>query len=193
MAGELPPFTAAGEFTPTATVHDSRGRSVTVRAEPVTVWDYHRPTLSGISVLRCLADGTVDSGGAYLKVRAVGKCASVGGRNSVSVTVSVRPVGGTWGSPVSLQSGEAKVLAADANAVYEARFTATDALGSETAVSSLSGTAAVAFHLRDGGLGAAFGKRAADDGFHCAWDAWFDGALSAASLQLGGKSLLDLT
>ncbi len=199
MAGELPPFTAAGTFTPTATVRDSRGRTATASAAAVTVWDYHRPTLSAISVLRCLADGTADSGGDCLKVRAVAKCAAVDGRNSVALTVSIRPVGEAWGNPVTLNSGQARILTASSDAVYEARFSATDALGSETSVTTLSGTAAVAFHLREGGMGAAFGKRADADGFHCAWDAAFDGEVTVAGqvradgLQVGGRSLLDLT
>lgn len=199
VSGVLPPFTAAGTFTPTAVVRDSRGRTAEGQADPVTVWDYHRPTLSGLSVLRCLSDGTADSGGGYLKVRATAKCAAVDGRNSVSLTVRIRPVGGTWGSAVTLIGGEARVLTASADAVYEAQFTAADTLGSETVLTALSGTAAVAFQLRDGGMGAAFGKRAESDGLHCAWDACFDGDLTAAgkvtaaSLQVGGRSLLDLT
>ena len=199
LSGELPPFTAAGTFTPVARLGDSRGRSAELRGDGLTVWDYYRPTLSGISVLRCTQSGSADSGGAYLKVRAVAKCAAVDGRNSVTLQVRIRPVGGTWGSYVTLSSGTAKVLAASASAVYEAQFTATDTLGSTNSVTALSGTAAVAFHLREGGDGAAFGKRAPSGGFHCAWDARFDGGLSAAgkvsaqSLQVGGKSLLDLT
>ena len=199
MAGELPPFTAAGTFTPTATVKDSRGRTASATAAAVTVWDYHRPTLAGIRVLRCFADGTVDSGGDCLKVCADGRCAPVDGRNSVSLTVAIRPAGGTWGAPVALERGVEKILDADAETVYEAWFTAADALGSTTTVTNLSGTAAVAFHLREGGLGAAFGKRAEADGLHCAWDAAFDGDLTAAgtvtagALQVGGRSLLDLT
>ena len=199
VSGTLPPFTAAGTFTPTAVVRDSRGRTAEGRADAVTVWDYHRPTLSGISVLRCLSDGTADSGGGYLKVRAVAKCAAVDGRNTVALTVRIRPADGTWGSPVTLTSGVATVLTASADAVYEAQFTATDTLGSETSVTALSGKMAVAFQLRDGGMGAAFGKRAESEGFHCAWDAHFDGdvtaagKVTAASLQVGGRSLLDLT
>lgn len=199
LQGELPPFTAPGEFQPVAHISDRRGRSAEVRGAEITVWDYYRPTLSGISVLRCSQNGNANSGGAYLKVRAVAKCAAVDGRNSVTLRVRIRPVGGTWGSFVTLTSGTAKILAASATAVYEAEFTAADALGSTNSVTALSGTAAVAFHLREGGDGAAFGKRAPSEGLHCAWDAHFDGAVTASgkvtagSLQVGGKSLLDLT
>ena len=199
MAGELPPFTAAGTFLPTAAVYDSRGRSGAAEGAGITVWDYHSPVLSGIRVLRCFEGGTVDSSGDHIKVCADGKCAPVDGRNQLSLTVSLRPAGGTWGAPVALERGVEKILPADADAVYEARFTAADTLGSTATVTALSGTAAVAFHLREGGLGAAFGKRAEADGLHCAWDAAFDGHLTAAgtvtagALQVGGRSLLDLT
>lgn len=197
-AGTTPPLTAAGTLTPRAHIRDSRGRSITVESEAVTVWDYHRPTLGALQVLRCQEDGTVSAEGAYLKVSAAADCAAVGGRNRVTLSVCIRPVGGAWGAAVTLQSGVAHVLQADAAAVYEARFTAEDTLGSTAEVTALSGTAAVAFHLREGGAGAAFGKRAEADGFRCAWDAAFDGdvsvggTLAAASLTVAGKPLLDL-
>lgn len=198
LSGQTPPLSAAGQFAPTARVTDSRGRSVTVEAEPITVWDYHPPKLSGISVMRCDSEGTADSGGDYLKVRASAACSAVDGRNGLSLTVRIRPVGGAWGSAVTLESGVFTILPADSAAVYEAEFSAVDTLGSIKTVTAVSGTAAVAFHLREGGQGAAFGKRAESDGFHCAWDAHFDGQMdvagqvSAGTLKVGGKSLLDL-
>lgn len=197
--GELPPFTAAGTFTPTARVTDSRGRSAEGRSDAVTVWEYFPPTLSGVSVLRCTASGTADSSGRYLKVRAVARCAAVDGRNSVTLSVRLRPVGNSWGSPIILTTGEEMVLPIAGDGVWEAQFTAVDTVGNAATCTAISGTAAVAFHLRDGGGGAAFGKRAEADGFHCGWDAHFDGQVTAAgkvtaaSLQVGGKSLLDLT
>ena len=192
FTGQTPPLSAAGQFTPTARVTDSRGRAVTVSTDPITVWDYHPPKLSAISVLRCDEEGTADSGGDYLKVRASAACADVDGRNSVSLTVRIRPVEGAWSSAIPLDSGAAKILPADSGAVYEAEFSAVDTLGSTKTVTAMSGTAAVAFHLREGGQGAAFGKRADSDGFHCAWDADFAGEVQVGALKVGGKSLLDL-
>lgn len=198
FTGQTPPLSAAGQFIPTARVTDSRGRSVTVEAAPITVWDYHPPKLSGISVMRCDESGAADSGGDHLKVRASAACSAVDGRNGLSLTVRIRPVGGAWGDPVTLESGVFTVLPADSAAVYEAEFSAVDTLGSVKTVTAMSGTAAVAFHLREGGQGAAFGKRADRDGLHCAWDAHFDGQVdvagevSAGTLKVGGKSLLDL-
>lgn len=198
FSGSTPPLSAAGKFTPTARVTDSRGRSTTMEGMDITVWDYHPPKLSGISVMRCQSDGTVDSNGAYLKVRASAACAAVDGRNGVSLTVRIRPVGGTWGNPVTLESGVFTILPADSGLVYEAEFSAVDTLGTVKTVTAMSGTAAVAFHLREGGQGAAFGKRADSDGLHCAWDADFDGKVkvtgevSAGTLKVGGKKLLDL-
>ena len=198
FSGNTPPVSTAGKFTPTARVTDSRGRTTIMEGQPITVWDYHPPKLSGISVMRCNAEGAADSGGSYLKVRASAAAASVDGRNGLSLTVSIRPAGGQWGSPVPLESGVFAILPADGEAVYEAEFSAVDTLGSVKTVTAMSGTAAVAFHLREGGQGAAFGKRAESDGLHCAWDARFDGQVSVAgevsagTLTVGGKRLLDL-
>lgn len=198
FSGQTPPLSAAGTVVPAARVTDSRGRSVTVEAAPLTVWDYHPPKLSGISVMRCDGEGTADSNGDYLKVRASAACSAVDGRNGLSLSVRIRPVDGQWGNPVTLESGVFAILPADSEAVYEAEFSAMDTLGSVKTVTAVSGTAAVAFHLREGGQGAAFGKRAEADGLHCAWDAHFDGKVAAAgevsagALTVGGKSLLDL-
>lgn len=56
----------ANEFT--ATVTDSRGRTATTTAS-IDVVEYARPVLNGITINRCLADGTIDNeSGTYVKI-----------------------------------------------------------------------------------------------------------------------------
>lgn len=52
----------------TATITDSRGRTATTTAS-IEVVEYARPTLNGITINRCLADGTIDNeNGTYVKI-----------------------------------------------------------------------------------------------------------------------------
>lgn len=76
---------SAGSLKPSATVTDSRGRSVTVTGSAVKVYAYHQPVISDSTVVRCGADGTAADSGAYLKVRCTASCAAVEGRNTVQV------------------------------------------------------------------------------------------------------------
>lgn len=85
----------SGEVTAVAVVKDSRGRSVSVEAGPVTVYEYSGPTMTRPAVCRCDADGTACSDGGYVKVKCGTQCSDVGGRNQVSLRVRSRRPGGT--------------------------------------------------------------------------------------------------
>lgn len=62
----------SGTLRPTVTVTDSRGRSVTVTGEAVTVATYYPPAITASMAARCAADGTEKDDGAYLKVKVRG-------------------------------------------------------------------------------------------------------------------------
>ncbi len=85
----------SGEVTAAAVVKDSRGRSVSVEAGSVTVYEYSGPTMTRPAVCRCDADGTACSDGGYVKVKCGTQCSDVGGRNQVSLRVRSRRPGGT--------------------------------------------------------------------------------------------------
>lgn len=87
----------SGEVTAVAVVKDSRGRSVSVEAGPVTVYEYSGPTMTRPAVCRCDADGTACSDGGYVKVKCGTQCSDVGGRNQVSLRVRSRRPGGEFG------------------------------------------------------------------------------------------------
>lgn len=200
FSGVTAPIGMAGTLTPTAVVTDSRGRTATVSAAAVAVFDYQMPALRTSVAYRCTAGGVEDSGGTCLRVKAEGSCWPLDGRNTVTLRARYRPVGGTYGAYVTLVSGVTTQIATslDGDTTYEVELSAVDTLGSVRAVSYTSSNASVAFHLRSGGVGAAFGKLADSAALQCAWDAEFDGdmavagAVSAGSLTVGGRTLVDL-
>lgn len=206
FSGTTAPLSAAGRLTPQAVVTDSRGRTATVESATVTVWEYRRPSVKDPMVLRCDANGVEDDAGAYLRVKAVCDGALLDGRNAVTLTARYRAVGASWSAAVTLQSGVEALLASslDAALTYEVELRASDTLGNSAALTSASTGAAVTFHLREGGDGAAFGKRCDSAGLHCAWNAEFEknvkvtGKLTAGNgtfsgtLTVGGKSILNI-
>lgn len=200
FSGTTAPIGMAGTLTPTAVVTDSRGRTTTVTGAPVSIFDYQMPALQTSVVYRCNAAGVEDSGGACLRVKAAGSCWPLDGRNTITLRARYRKVGGSYGDYTTLPSALTTQIATtlERDSTYEVELSAVDTVGSIRAVSYTSSNAAVAFHLRSGGVGAAFGKLADAPALQCAWDASFDGALSVAgnaavgSLTVGGKTLVDL-
>ena len=68
----------------TVVVTDSRNRTAS-KTVSATVYDYAPPTISGITVHRCNADGTInDSGGEYLWIKPTFSLSSVNSKNSWS-------------------------------------------------------------------------------------------------------------
>lgn len=200
FSGVTAPIGMAGTLTPTAIVTDSRGRATTIAASATAVFDYQTPSLQTSVAFRCNAAGVEDSGGSCLRVKAAGSCWPLDGRNTVTLRARYRPIGGEYGGYTTLVSGLTTQIAEtlDKDISYEVELSAIDTLGSVRAVSYTSSNAAVAFHLRSGGVGAAFGKLADGPSLQCAWDASFDGdvtvagKLAAGTLTVGGKTLLDL-
>lgn len=172
----------AGSFTPSIKVTDSRGRSVTVTGEEITVFDYSEPTIGQLTVQRCDANGVVDNEGAYIRVQGTfAPGASIDGHNRVTTVCRYRQIGGSWSSNTTVvDAGTVIGGGIPATKTYEAEITVTDAVGGSKTVSVIIPTAEVAFHLREGGKGAAFGKYAEKDALECAWD-----------VEIKGKPLLD--
>lgn len=206
IGGSTAPIAQSGTLTPAATVRDSRGRSVTVTAEPITVYDYQLPVIRSSFAWRCDANGTENERGAYLRLQCQAACSPLDGRNALTVRARYRAVGGAYGGYVTLASGTVTTVGGglDPAVTYEVELSAIDSIGGEKTVRYTSSTAAVALHLRSGGNGAAFGKYAERDALECAWDADFSGdvsvaqdmsvggCLAAQSLSVGGRSLLDM-
>ena len=154
----------SGEVTAAAVVKDSRGRSVSVEAGPVTVYEYSGPTMTRPAVCRCDADGTACSDGGYVKVKCGTQCSDVGGRNQVSLRVRSRRPGGEFGGYTALESGVEKVLPGFSPLLsYELELSAEDLPGSRRTVVCAIPTAAAAVHLASGGTAVGVGKYAEHD------------------------------
>ena len=154
----------SGEVTAAAVVKDSRGRSVSVEAGSVTVYEYSGPTMTRPAVCRCDADGTACSDGGYVKVKCGTQCSDVGGRNQVSLRVRSRRPGGEFGGYTALESGVEKVLPGFSPLLsYELELSAEDLPGSRRTVVCAIPTAAAAVHLASGGTAVGVGKYAEHD------------------------------
>lgn len=194
LLGNTPLLATAGTATPEAEVTDSRGRTALWRGEEMTVWDYHLPTLDDVTLTRCDSQGTPAKDGGYVYMAASSQCTSLGGRNSVTLQGRIRPAGGAWGAYTTLTDGQGAVLggAPEIGTACEAEISAVDTIGSARTIRRILPGSGTVFHLRPGGQGAAFGKRAESAGLSCAWDAAFDGDVAVAgSLTVGGHTLLD--
>ncbi len=211
------PVTRSGVNEVTATIVDSRGRSTTKTATFVSEYP-PSPTIDGMTVSRCLADGTPDDDGGFVRVGF-----AVSGSDSPPVELDYIYVevldasGGTFGfddiqglaPSLSLSSnlviagvgnGEtATNLALSPNEQYSVTLTVkglvSDELRNGTAVRRCLSSKTVilprAFRLMDllaGGRGIAFGAPATEEGFLCAMESTFDPPIPNGSLDAAPRS-----
>ena len=158
----------------TVKVTDSRGFS-TAQDYTVTLLDYAPPTITAMDVFRSDSQKAKDDDGNYLCAKCTAGCTSLNGKNSVTLTGSYKQNGASsYGAETAMESGVYTLVNSTevSNAVsYIVRLKATDALGNVTVYEQLVSTKAITFHLKSGGLGAAFGKMAeSDDLLEIQWD-----------------------
>ena len=179
------------------TVTDSRGltawEDVTVELE-----SYAPPMLVGTALYRADGEGAAADSGAHIAGLATAKFSSIGGRNTATIKGYWKSVGGSYGEGVTLPFGAVGLVTGDVEIAgdrsYTAKIVVTDSLGNSTEFEENIPTEQVAFHLKEGGQGAAFGKAAEQDELlDVAWDARFREDMQVdGALQVGGKSLLDM-
>ena len=174
---------SAGSLPLMATVTDSRGRSQS-RQFLLTVLPYAAPRLKDVQIFRCNALGEPDSGGYYASVEAGYAISALEGQNEARLTVCYRQLQGSYSAPQPITPGRRNVVGAGKllpTQSYELRLELTDTMEGSTAATEIIPTDKVFFHGRPGGLGAAFGKYAEEDGLlDVDWN-----------LRVRGKSLLD--
>lgn len=179
-------LTAPGTHTWTATVTDSRGRTCTAEAS-VQVQVYSPPALSEVACWRCDSTDTKTDGGTSLYAKAAARISSLGGRNSGALSVAYcSAASGAQIGTEALESGIGKICfrgLLNEKASYLVMFTLTDGLGNKAEFQQTVSASEVAFHIKDGGKGAAFGKYAEENGILDV--AWGLRAQGTATLRQG--------
>lgn len=188
---------SATSATVRCAVTDSRGltawEDVTVELE-----SYAPPMLVGAALYRADGEGAAADSGTHIAGLATAKFSSIGGWNTATIKGYWKSVGGSYGEGVTLPSGAVGLVTGDveiaADRSYTAKIVVTDSLGNSAEFEENIPTEQVAFHLKEGGRGAAFGKAAEQDELlDVAWDARFREDVQVdGALQVGGKTLLDM-
>lgn len=171
--------------TITCTVEDSRGYTasgtLTVALNP-----YKKPALSDLALYRSDEDGTANRAGLCIYAKATLTWSSLGGQNTCSLTGNFRLQSGNYpaaGTEMTSGVGILLTVAAAATSTYVAKIEAKDSLGNTAVYEATIPTDSVAFHIREGGQGAAFGKYAEeDDLLDVAWN-----SRVRKNLTVGGK------
>lgn len=165
----------------TLVVKDTRG-TIHQRQEELTVLPYSPPTVYGAQCYRCTADGTGDDGGNYVAVLGTPVFASVGGRNSASMTLKLCTPAGQVLQTVTAENGGVYGGSLDAQTSYRAVLEVRDAVGETGSVAFTLPAQTVAFQIRAGGDGAAFGGPATEP--ECLAVYW-------SGLKVGGEPVAD--
>lgn len=149
------------------TVTDSRGLTA-YEDFSITLLAYAKPALNGVKLYRSDAEGKAADSGTHIAGIATAKYSSLGGKNSVTIKGYWKAVGGSYGSGVAMQAGTAGIISGSTELSteksYTAKIVATDSLGNTAVYEATIPTEKVAFHLKEGGKGAAFGKAAETEG-----------------------------
>ena len=177
--------------TITCTVEDSRGYMASGTLS-VSLYAYKKPALSDVALYRADEDGTANRAGLCIYARAKLTWSDIGGRNPCSLTGYFRLQSGSYPAAGTAMESGAGILLTNAAAVtstYVAKIEARDSLGNAAAYEATIPTDNVAFHIRDGGQGAGFGKYAEeDDLLDVAWNSrvrknlTVDGAVSIGNI-----------
>ena len=169
------------------TVTDSRGLSAYEDFE-IAIHPYAPPALTGARLYRADGDGTASDSGTHIAGRATANYSSIGGENAAVIRGYWKAVGGSYGSGEALSSGVTGIISGSAvisaDRSYVAKLVITDSLGNTAEFEDSIPTERVAFHLKEGGNGAAFGKAAETEYALELAEDW--------ELKIGGKSLFDL-
>jgi hypothetical protein len=157
---------ATGTITVTATITDTRGRTAT-KTTTFYVYPYSAPYFSSIEAYRCNSAGTQDdTAGTYARLKVTFGRSTLNGSNGVSCKVVLSQVGGTYSTSATLTSGTAVVLGGGnlaIDAVYEAKLTLTDTVGTVSTYTAEISSAAYVMHVKKGGKAIGFGMAAGDD------------------------------
>lgn len=149
------------------TVTDSRGLTAWEDFS-ISLLEYAPPALVGADLFRSDGEGAAADGGTHIAGVARARYSELGGLNSVTLKGYWKSVGGSYGAGETLTVGTVGLVTGDveisADRSYIALLVLTDSLGNTARYEENIPTEKVAFHLKEGGKGAAFGKAAETDG-----------------------------
>ena len=156
-------LTKSGTSTVTVTVTDSRGRTASKTAS-ITVIAYTAPKITSFQGFRCLADGTENYEGTYIKTAVNFSISSVSSKNTASYTIQYKLSSATtWttltsGAVYALNSSivsASGVFSVDSS--YDIRLTVKDFFATITSTFEIP-TAFTLLDFNASGRGIAFGK-----------------------------------
>lgn len=149
------------------TVTDSRGLTAWEDFS-ISLLEYAPPALVGADLFRSDGEGTAADGGAHIAGVARARYSELGGLNSVTLKGYWKSMGGGYGAGETLTVGAVGLVTGDVeispDRSYIALLVLTDSLGNSARYEENIPTEKVAFHLKEGGKGAAFGKAAETEG-----------------------------
>ena len=156
-------LTKSGTSTVTVTVTDSRGRTASTTAS-ITVIAYAAPKITSFQGFRCLADGTENYEGKYIKAAVNFTIASVSSKNTASYTIQYKLSSATtWttltsGAVYALNSSIVSASGAfSIDSSYDIRLTVKDYFATITSTFEIP-TAFTLLDFNASGRGVAFGK-----------------------------------
>lgn len=156
-------ITGSGTVTATITITDSRGRTAST-TKTWTVVAYTAPKIAKFQCVRCLADGTENYEGTYLKAVLNFTVAAVSNKNTASYTVEYKlKTAAAWtaltsGSSYALSStiiSEKSFLSTENS--YDIRLSVKDSFTTVTSITDIP-TAFTLLDFNASGKGVAFGK-----------------------------------
>ncbi len=181
----------------TCTVTDSRGYTASETFD-IVLLPYSKPTLTDISLYRAKNEvGEADSSGTYIYAKAKLTYSDLDGQNECQLLGYYRAQSGKYGEgiPLANNAGNTLTAAALTTQTYVAKIVATDSLGNSVSYEATIPTDRVAFHIKEGGNGAAFGKYCENDNLlEVDWDLKVNGKIYGAApeiINLGSANLSD--
>ena len=192
-------LTKSGTSTVTVTVTDSRGRTASTTAS-ITVIAYAAPKITSFQGFRCLADGTENYEGKYIKMAINFAISSVSSKNTASYTIQYKLSSATtWtaltsGSVYALNSSivsASGLFSIDSS--YDVRLTVKDYFATITSTFEIP-TAFTLLDFNASGRGIAFGKVSEREGVEFGLPTYFSNAETPSSaIQLqSGQNLNDI-
>jgi hypothetical protein len=173
----------SGSIKFSVSVTDTRGRVSAVQEITISVVAYSAPTVTAAVAYRCTSEGIARETGTYAAIRAVVSYTPLSGN---SVTLNSKYYVSTYPSTKytaqnNMTSGTEYIIGGgtlNVSYTYYVEFTATDTMGGTSTITTQIQTSAYSIHVKNGGLGVAFGKTSEVDGsveINSQWNLYYKG------------------